>query len=60
MQVDVIFLSCGKTHFAVIDSSHLLYTAGEGSNGCLGFGDCKDRKTLSLVKTVAKLNVFFF
>ena len=53
-------MSCGSTHFAVIDSANLLYVAGDGISGCLGLGDNKDRKCLVQVKYMAKLKVTFY
>lgn len=40
-----------------IDSFYLLYGAGEGTCGCLGTGDTKFRKELSLVKSLKKIKV---
>lgn len=41
----------------VIDSFYLVYGAGEGSHGCLGTGDTKFRKDLTLIKPLKMIKV---
>lgn len=57
MNTKVFKVSCGKTHFMAIESFYLLYGAGEGSYACLGTGDSKFRKDLTLVKPLKKIRV---
>ena len=39
----IAFVSCGSTHVMAIDHNGRLFGWGEGSEGCLGFGDGKKR-----------------
>lgn len=50
-------ISCGSTHFMATDTFALLYAMGDGTCGCLGLGDAKFRKDLTLVKQLKGMHV---
>ena len=50
-------ISFGKTNFMGIDCMFLPYGAGEGTYGCLGTGDTKFKKDLTLIKSAKRLKV---
>jgi len=39
----IMHIAFGKSHVMALDASGQLYAWGDGSKGCLGFGDGKKR-----------------
>ena len=52
MEIGIFQISCGRNHLMAIDSNRALYALGEGSTGCLGLGDIKDKRSLAFVHTM--------
>ena len=50
-------MSCGSEHSLALDSSHNVYSWGQGESGLLGHGNCSTLKEPKVIQSLSNLNV---